>query len=195
MGFLSKLKKLVDKEENSTTLEAESTKEEAYSLEIDEEDKLVVALAASVMAGKEKNNSHYHISKIIKLNRSLSALEEIGMKKYVIKLNGKVYEVEMEEVTPSESSALEAKTQIKEAPAASKAATGAAEVIEAPMPGTVLSFSVNEGDRVRKGDLLLILEAMKMENEIVSPVDGRVSLIAAKAGQSVNAGEVLLKIE
>lgn len=194
MGFLSKLKKLVDKRDDSAALEIEAIKEEAISYEIDEEDKLLVALAASVMAGKEKNNSYYHISKIVRLNRALSALEEIEMKKYIIKLNDKIYEIEMEEVSPSESNELTANRQVRESSAANLDTKAVGEVIEAPMPGTILGLSVKEGDRVKKGDLLLILEAMKMENEIVSPVEGIVSQVTAKAGQSVNAGEVLLKI-
>src|SRR5690606_23221078 len=66
------------------------------------------------------------------------------------------------------------------------------EVIEAPMPGTILKINVSEGQSIKSGDVLLILEAMKMENEIISPVDGKVVGIATSVGASVNAGDKLV---
>ncbi len=63
------------------------------------------------------------------------------------------------------------------------------------MPGTVLEFKVKEGDAVKAGDVLLILEAMKMENEIPAPADGKVVSIAVGKGASVNAGDPLLTVE
>ncbi len=62
----------------------------------------------------------------------------------------------------------------------------------APMPGTVLSVSVNVGDKVSKGQTLLVLEAMKMENEIMAPIDGTVQVLNVAQGESVNAGETLI---
>lgn len=119
------------------------------------------------------------------------------MKKYIIKLNNKVYEVEMEEVTSTESSALASEISTSSASNTAKASSSSSTVgqsIEAPMPGNILNITVKEGDRVKKGDILLILEAMKMENEIVSPIDGVISFIGVNQGQVVNAGEVLIKI-
>jgi biotin carboxyl carrier protein len=62
------------------------------------------------------------------------------------------------------------------------------------MPGVIVDINVNTGDAVKKGDILLILEAMKMENEIVSPVDGNITSVNVSKGASVNAGDVLLSI-
>lgn len=113
------------------------------------------------------------------------------MKKYVIKLNGKVYEVEMEEVTAGASAAV---TEIpKSAPAAAQTSL-AGEKIEAPMPGNIVNVAVKVGDTVKKGQVLVILEAMKMENEIVSPIDGRITSSGVAKGDSVNAGDLLVQI-
>lgn len=123
------------------------------------------------------------------------------MKKYVIKLNDKVYEVEMEEVTAETSADL--LVTAKAAPTAGsstpKAASTAAtaeggQKIEAPMPGTIVNVAVIAGDIIKKGQLLLILEAMKMENEIVSPVDGKVHSIGVSKGDSVSSGDFLVQI-
>lgn len=134
------------------------------------------------------------------------------MKKFLIKVNGNQYEVEVEEVmeggyaapvsmaapTPAPASAAVSAP----APAAPKpaqaapnktAATGSVK-ITAPMPGTVLGVKVNSGDSVKKGQVLLILEAMKMENEIVAPNDGTIASINVSKGTSVNAGDTLLSM-
>lgn len=118
------------------------------------------------------------------------------MKKYIIKLNNKVYEVEMEEVTSEESSKLSQGREIKSINTTQQKEVTAngVENIEAPMPGTILSVKVKVGDAVKKGDLLLILEAMKMENEIVSPVDGRISHVGVSNGAVVNPGDILITI-
>lgn len=118
------------------------------------------------------------------------------MKKYIIKLNNKVYEVEMEEVTSEESSKRSQETVLNsnKTTQQKEVAASGAEKIEAPMPGTILSVKVKVGDIVKKGDLLLILEAMKMENEIVSPVDGRVSHVGVNSGATVNPGDILITI-
>jgi biotin carboxyl carrier protein len=116
------------------------------------------------------------------------------MKKYVIKLNDKVYEVEMEEVTP-ETAATLAET-VKNAPKAAPAAApvSGGQKVEAPMPGTILNVAVKAGDTVKKGQLLVVLEAMKMENEIVSPVDGKILSVGVSKGDSVNPGDLLVQI-
>jgi glutaconyl-CoA/methylmalonyl-CoA decarboxylase subunit gamma len=120
------------------------------------------------------------------------------MKKYVIKLNDKVYEVEMEEVT-AETSAAYTET-VKSAPKAAPAPAPAAapvsggQKIDAPMPGTILNVAVKAGDTIKKGQLLVVLEAMKMENEIVSPVDGKITSVGVTKGDSVNTGDFLVQI-
>ena len=118
------------------------------------------------------------------------------MKNYTITVNGVAYEVTVEEGTTGAATAPAAapKAAPKAAPAAPKAAAPAAAAgtvkVNAPMPGKVLSVKANVGQAVKKGEVILILEAMKMENEIVAPQDGTVASTVA-AGTSVEAGDVL----
>ena len=118
------------------------------------------------------------------------------MKNYIITVNGVAYEVTVEEGTTGAATAPAAapKAAPKAAPAAPKAAAPAAAAgavkVNAPMPGKVLSVKANVGQAVKKGEVILILEAMKMENEIVAPQDGTVASTVA-AGTSVEAGDVL----
>lgn len=131
------------------------------------------------------------------------------MKKFLIKVNGNQYEVEVEEVRAEDSAvSAEVKTQAPPQPAQAPAAAPApapapkkdtavpagASTITAPMPGTILKVNVNTGDRVKKGQVLLILEAMKMENEIVAASDGTVASVNVTKGASVNAGDVLVSL-
>lgn len=133
------------------------------------------------------------------------------MKKFNITVNGTTYQVEVEEVkdgnvatsAPQPAAAPAPKAAPapqpaaapapKAAPAAAPAAAGA-ETITAPMPGTVLDVKVKEGDSVKNGQVLVILEAMKMENEIFAPVDGTVASVNVNVGASVNAGDVLVSL-
>ena len=118
------------------------------------------------------------------------------MKKYNIKVNGVSYEVEVEEIgasgaAPTQQPAiLKAAAPAPKAPAASAAA--GAKTIKAPMPGTVLKLNAKSGAAVKKGDVLLVLEAMKMENDITAPEDGTVASVNVAQGASVNSGDVLL---
>jgi len=80
-------------------------------------------------------------------------------------------------------------------PAPAPAAIGNGTKVESPMPGTVFKYLVNVGDTVTQNQVIAILEAMKMENEIAAPVAGTISSIIAAAGSSVNAGDVLMTIE
>ena len=111
------------------------------------------------------------------------------MKKYRVNVNGTVYEVELEEITGSTPAAAPT------VPAAAAARTAAGgERICAPMPGNILSVNVAAGDAVKKGQVLMILEAMKMENEIMAPCDGTVTSVAAVKGSSVESGALLCTI-
>ena len=123
------------------------------------------------------------------------------MRKFNITVNGVAYEVEVEEVAAGEASAPAAaapKAAPKAtAPAAKPAAPKAAPVangtkVNAPMPGTILDVKVAQGQAVKKGDVLLILEAMKMENEILAPQDGTVAQVTVSKGASVNSGDALV---
>ncbi len=130
------------------------------------------------------------------------------MKKYFITVNGNKYEVEVEEIDGGEAvsqkpverrveQTVAPKAQVKDKPEEKKKVDipEGAETVEAPMPGTILNINVNEGDTVTAGQVLLILEAMKMENEIVAPRDGKISNVLTTKGASVNSGDKLLTIE
>nr|WP_315019947.1 biotin/lipoyl-containing protein [uncultured Aminipila sp.] len=130
------------------------------------------------------------------------------MKKYNIKVNGSTYEVEVEEVgvnaAPSVSPVVRpvaAAPVSTPAPAAPKAPAVAAPIaagaqtITAPMPGTVLEVKVTPGQVVKAGDILIILEAMKMENEILAPSDGTIDTVQTTKGASVNASDILVTIK
>ena len=123
------------------------------------------------------------------------------MKKYNVNVNGKTYQIEIEEVenfdpkkaqTPSAPAAPAAATAPAQSPAAAPAAGG--NTVSCPMPGTILDVRCSEGATVKKGDILFILEAMKMENEIMSPCDGTVRGVSGSKGASVDTGAVLCTI-
>ena len=114
------------------------------------------------------------------------------MKKYRVNVNGTVYEVELEEITGAAPAAAAPVAAPAAAPAAAAPAGG--EKVCAPMPGTILSVNVSNGSAVKKGDVLMILEAMKMENEIMAPCDGTVTSVAAAKGAAVESGTLLCTI-
>ena len=113
------------------------------------------------------------------------------MKKYRVNVNGTAYEVEIEEMTGAPVAAPVAAPAAAPAPAAS----GAGESINAPMPGNILSVNVAAGDTVKKGQVLMVLEAMKMENEIMAPRDGKVTAVAVAKGAAVESGALLCTIQ
>lgn len=113
------------------------------------------------------------------------------MKKYRVNVNGTVYEVELEEMTGAPA-APAAPSAAPAAPAAAPAAGG--EKVTSPMPGTILSVNVAAGDAVKRGQVLMILEAMKMENEIMCPCDGTVTSVSVTKGAAVESGTLLCTI-
>ena len=120
------------------------------------------------------------------------------MKNYTITVNGNVYQVTVEEggkgaAAPAAPVQAAAPAPAPAAPAAAPAASGAQGGVKvtAPMSGKVLGVKASAGQAVKKGDVLLVLEAMKMENDIVAPQDGTVASIDCAAGQSVETGAVL----
>ncbi len=119
------------------------------------------------------------------------------MRKFNVNVNGKIYVVEIEE-TGAQAPLTQAPQQApqQEAPAAQAPASvaGGAVNVEAPMPGTILDVKVQVGAVVKAGDILCILEAMKMENEILAPQDGTVKSIVSK-GSTVNTGDILVGLE
>lgn len=117
------------------------------------------------------------------------------MKMYKVNVNGTEYEITLEVVDAADvkPAAPAAAAPVAAAPAAAPATAGG-ETVVAPMPGTILSVNVANGAAVKKGDVLLVLEAMKMENEITAPCDGTVSSVPATKGATVNTGDVLCVI-
>ena len=108
------------------------------------------------------------------------------MKKYKVNVNGTVYEITLEVMDGAPA-----------APAAAPAAPAApagGEKITSPMPGTILSVNVQNGSTVKKGDVLFVLEAMKMENEIMAPCDGTAASVSVTKGATVESGTLLCVI-
>lgn len=118
------------------------------------------------------------------------------MKRFNITVNGKAYDVAVEEVSGGSAPAAAAASAAAPAapvPAAAPAAEGTA--VNAPMPGTILDVKASVGDTVAEGQVLMVLEAMKMENDIVAPKAGKVSAISVKKGDGVNSGDALAYIQ
>lgn len=125
------------------------------------------------------------------------------MRRFNITVNGKGYDVAVEEVNgaapaaPAAPVAAPAAAPAAPAPAAAPAAPAApagGTDVKAPMPGTIMDVKVNVGDTVERGQVVIVLEAMKMENDIVAPVAGKVAAVTAKKGDSVNANDALIVI-
>ena len=116
------------------------------------------------------------------------------MKAYKVTVNGTAYEITLEAIDAADVKAAPAAAPAPAAPAAPVAAAPAAgESVTAPMPGNILDIKVASGAQVKKGDVIIILEAMKMENEIMAPCDGTVNVIVTK-GSAVETGAVLCTI-
>ena len=114
------------------------------------------------------------------------------MKIYKIKVNGKSYKVELEAM---EEVASEKVTVEKKAEAPKAVPTGAGNQVVSPIQGTVLNLKVKVGDKIKKGQCVAIVEAMKLENEVVSEFDGKVSEILVSKGQNVTAESALMIVE
>ena len=132
--------------------------------------------------------------------------------KYKITLNNRIYEVEVEAgkamlldeyeaVAPAAPAPVVAAAPVAApaaeaapAPTAAPVVTGAGEAVSAPMPGTIVKVNVTAGQAVKAGDVLCVLEAMKMENDITAPKDGTVTQVVAAKGASVSTGDALIVI-
>lgn len=116
------------------------------------------------------------------------------MKKYRVTVNGTAYEIELEELTGAAPAPAAATAAPAPAPAPAAAPAGG-EQVTSPMPGTILSINVAAGDAVKRGQVLMILEAMKMENEIMCPCDGKIASVNTSKGSSVESGTLLCVIQ
>ena len=127
------------------------------------------------------------------------------MKKYNITVNGTTYEVVVEEAGEVASAPVAQAPVVAPAPSAAPAPAAApkaqapagadgANKVTAPMPGTILDVKVSVGQSVKKGDVVCVLEAMKMENDIPAPCDGVIASVKVQKGSSVNAADVIATI-
>lgn len=127
------------------------------------------------------------------------------MKNYRITVNGNTYDVQVEEINSkgkSSASAVPAASASAAAPVSAAASTPAPaptapagnKKVNAPMPGNILDIKVSVGDKVSANQVVVVLEAMKMENEIVTPIGGTVASINVTKGQTVNSGDVLITV-
>ena len=126
--------------------------------------------------------------------------------KYEISLGGRTYEVEVELAAPMKMAEFQAYAPAAPAPvaeaapvaapaaAAAPVVTGAGETVDSPMPGNILKVNVSQGQAVKEGDVLVILEAMKMENEIMAPKSGTVTQVLVTKGSTVDTGAPLVVI-
>lgn len=126
------------------------------------------------------------------------------MKRFLIKINGKTYDAEVEVIgasaaapavapAPAAAPKAAAPAPAPAAPAAAPKAGGPANVTS-PLPGTVLRLVKNAGDTVAVGEVVMIVESMKMENEVVAPEAGRIASIAVAAGSAINTGDLLFTL-
>lgn len=125
------------------------------------------------------------------------------MRHYRVNVNGTSYEIAIEEISADEAKKAASAPAPAPAPAAAPAAAAPAAAasvpanattISAPMPGNILAVNVSFGSDVKRGDILMILEAMKMENEIMAPKDGKVTAVNVQKGATVNTGDLLCVI-
>lgn len=130
------------------------------------------------------------------------------IKAYRVNVNGKVYEVEVEEITaggqqtvaaaPSPAPVAPKPAPVAPAPAPTPApapkAAATGEIVEAPMPGTIVDIKVKVGDTVKEGDLVAVIEAMKMETDLFSTKSGVVTVVNAGKGASVNTGDAIITL-
>lgn len=117
------------------------------------------------------------------------------MKRFNITVNGKAYDVAVEEVGAGSAPAAAAPVQAAAPAPAPAAAPAGGTAVKAPMPGNILDVKVGAGDTVAEGQVLMVLEAMKMENDIVAPKAGTVASVNVKKGDSVNRDDLLASIQ
>lgn len=124
------------------------------------------------------------------------------MKNLKVTVNGTTYDVQVEEIDNEEQKLASSTTSqdnssnnIQKLESQNTKSIEGTEEVKSPMPGTIVSINVNENQKVTAGDILFVLEAMKMENEIASPKDGTIVGINASKGQSVEAGQTIILLK
>jgi len=125
---------------------------------------------------------------------------------YEVEIDGKLYKVTIEEISESQKTATDNTSQANQTqskpqpapeptqPSPAPAASGSGQKVTAPMPGNIFKVLAQPGQAVKEGETVVVLEAMKMENEIVSPVDGTISAVHVTQGQAVEADDVLFEL-
>ncbi|GBD63945.1 na(+)-transporting decarboxylase biotin carrier protein [Tetragenococcus halophilus subsp. halophilus] len=125
------------------------------------------------------------------------------MNNYEVEIDGKLYRVTIEEISENERSEPKEAVQTQSQPQQSQeqtqaspapTATSGGESVTAPMPGNIYKVQAKAGQAVKEGETVIVLEAMKMENEIVAPADGTISAINVTEGQAVEADDVLFEL-
>ncbi|BAK94116.1 biotin/lipoyl-containing protein [Tetragenococcus halophilus] len=125
------------------------------------------------------------------------------MNNYEVEIDGKLYRVTIEEISENERSEPKEAVQTQSQPQQSQeqtqaspapTATSGGESVTAPMPGNIYKVQTKAGQAVKEGETVIVLEAMKMENEIVAPADGTISAINVTEGQAVEADDVLFEL-
>jgi len=174
-------------------------------------DDSAAAMAMAVVAdeaGVPLNELRFRSIRIKKPGDRSTSPERDGHMKYLVSLKGKDYEVEVEKgealiLSVSDTPAVQVNATVAAAPApaapapvapppAAAPVSAAGEKLPSPLPGTILEIKAAAGAKVKKGELLIIIEAMKMENEILAPRDAIVGAVLCSVGASVNTGETLL---
>ena len=129
-----------------------------------------------------------------------TSVDEQGNGQLTVTVNGKAYQVELPEHVVAARPTIHPMTAQAAAPAAHTpapvpAAAGASAAVTSPLPGTITKVNVAAGQKVKKGEVLLVMEAMKMANDVVAEADGTVQQVCVKEGQSVNQGDVLIQLQ
>lgn len=129
-----------------------------------------------------------------------TSVDEQGNGQLTVTVNGKAYQVELPEHVVAARPTIHPMTAQAAAPAAhtpapAPAAAGASATVTSPLPGTITKVNVAAGQKVKKGEVLLVMEAMKMANDVVAEADGTVQQVCVKEGQSVNQGDVLIQLQ
>ena len=134
--------------------------------------------------------------KIAGKNYTTKVVEEEGGS-LLVTVNGKTYQVEMPGRTPAPKPVIRPAGGVAAAPVAASAASAPASdtTVVAPLPGTITKVVAKAGQKVKKGDVLVVMEAMKMANDIVAEANGTVKAVSVSEGQSVNQGDVLVEFQ